>query len=137
MGSRPPSPPNRTSARRPRAEADASNRNRSSLRSPVSRSVAGRAAPVKRHLWRRRGEAGKLRRTPNRQEIAVMAARLRHIALCVKDIDATADFYEKAFDMTRTKKHEGKTAYAVYMSDGEVNLALLQYKGEEGSGVPK
>src|SRR5262245_1317829 len=24
-------------------------------------------------------------------------ARLRHIALCVKDIDETADFYEKAF----------------------------------------
>jgi predicted enzyme related to lactoylglutathione lyase len=65
-----------------------------------------------------------------------MAARLRHIALCVKDIDATADFYEKAFDMKRTKKHEGKTAWAVYMSDGEVNLALLQYKGEVGSGVP-
>ena len=66
-----------------------------------------------------------------------MPARLRHIALCVKDIDASADFYEKAFDMKRTKKHEGKTAWAVYMSDGVVNLALLQYKGEEGSGVPK
>jgi predicted enzyme related to lactoylglutathione lyase len=65
-----------------------------------------------------------------------MAARLRHIALCVKDIDVTADFYEKAFDMKRTKKHEGKTAWAVYMSDGVVNLALLQYKSEVGSGVP-
>ena len=65
-----------------------------------------------------------------------MAARLRHIALCVKDIDATADFYEKAFDMKRTKKHEGKTAWSIYMSDGEVNLALLQYKSEVGSGVP-
>ena len=65
-----------------------------------------------------------------------MAARLRHIALCVKDIDRTADFYEKAFDMKRTKKHEGKTAWAVYMSDGVVNLALLQYKSEVGSGVP-
>ena len=64
-----------------------------------------------------------------------MAARLRHIALCVKDIDATADFYEKAFDMKRTEKHEGKTAWAVYMSDGEVNLALLQYKSEVGSGL--
>ena len=39
--------------------------------------------------------------------------------------------------MKRTEKHEGKTAWAVYMSDGEVNLALLQYKGEVGSGVPK
>ena len=65
------------------------------------------------------------------------AARLRHIALCVKDIDASAAFYAEAFGMKQTEKHEGKTAYAVYMSDGEVNLALLQYKGEVGSGVPK
>ena len=64
-----------------------------------------------------------------------MAARIRHIALCVKDIVATADFYEKAFGLSRTKKHEGKTAWSIYMSDGEVNLALLQYKSEVGSGV--
>ena len=66
-----------------------------------------------------------------------MAARIRHIALCVKDIKATADFYEKAFGLKRTEIKEGKTAFNCYMSDGEVNLALLQYKGEEGSGVPK
>jgi predicted enzyme related to lactoylglutathione lyase len=66
---------------------------------------------------------------------ATTTARLRHIALCVKDIDKTADFYEQAFGMSRTEKHEGKTAWAVYMSDGEVNLALLQYKSEVGSGV--
>ena len=63
-------------------------------------------------------------------------ARIRHIALAVQDIDKTADFYEKAFGLTRSEKSEGKTAWRVYMSDGEVNLALLQYKGEEGSGVP-
>jgi predicted enzyme related to lactoylglutathione lyase len=66
-----------------------------------------------------------------------MAARIRHIALCVNDIKATADFYAKAFGLSRTPVHEGKTAWACYMSDGEVNLALLQYKSEVGSGVPK
>ena len=66
-----------------------------------------------------------------------MAARIRHIALCVKDIKATADFYEKAFGLKRTEIKEGPTAWNCYMSDGEVNLALLQYKGETGSGVPK
>ncbi len=66
-----------------------------------------------------------------------MAARIRHIALCVKDIKETADFYAKAFGLKRTKIKEGKTAFNCYMSDGEINLALLQYKGEEGSGVPK
>ena len=64
-----------------------------------------------------------------------MAARIRHIALSVKDIDATADFYEKAFGLKRSPKSEGPTAYRVYMSDGEINLALLQYKSEVGSGI--
>src|SRR6202035_426884 len=66
-----------------------------------------------------------------------MAARIRHIALCVKDIKATADFYEKAFGLKRTPIREGATAWNCYLSDGEVNLALLQYKGEIGAGVPK
>jgi catechol 2,3-dioxygenase-like lactoylglutathione lyase family enzyme len=59
------------------------------------------------------------------------------LALCVKDIKATADFYVKAFGLKRTEIKEGKTAWNCYLSDGEVNLALLQYKGETGSGVPK
>jgi catechol 2,3-dioxygenase-like lactoylglutathione lyase family enzyme len=62
-------------------------------------------------------------------------ARIRHIALAVKDIDKTADFYEKAFGLRRSEKSEGPTAWRIYMSDGEVNLALLQYKSEVGSGV--
>jgi catechol 2,3-dioxygenase-like lactoylglutathione lyase family enzyme len=64
-----------------------------------------------------------------------MAARIRHIALSVKDIDATAEFYEKAFGLRRSPKSEGPTAYRIYMSDGEINLALLQYKSEVGSGL--
>jgi catechol 2,3-dioxygenase-like lactoylglutathione lyase family enzyme len=64
-----------------------------------------------------------------------MAARIRHIALAVKDIDATADFYEQAFGLKRSPKAEGPTAWRVYMSDGEINLALLQYKSEVGSGL--
>jgi predicted enzyme related to lactoylglutathione lyase len=67
---------------------------------------------------------------------AKMPARIRHIALCVKDIKATADFYEKAFGLKRTEIKEGATAWNCYMSDGEINLALLQYKSEVGSGVP-
>jgi catechol 2,3-dioxygenase-like lactoylglutathione lyase family enzyme len=62
-------------------------------------------------------------------------ARIRHIALAVKDIDKTADFYEKAFGLKRSPKSEGPTAWRIYMSDGEVNLALLQYKSEVGSGI--
>jgi predicted enzyme related to lactoylglutathione lyase len=62
-------------------------------------------------------------------------ARIRHIALVVKDLEQTADFYEKAFGLTRSELSEGPTARRIYMSDGEINLALLQYKGETGSGL--
>ena len=62
-------------------------------------------------------------------------ARIRHIALAVQDIDKTADFYEKAFGLTRGETSEGPTAWRIYMSDGEVNLALLQYKSDKGSGI--
>ena len=64
-----------------------------------------------------------------------MAAKIKHIALCVKDIDATADFYEKALGLKRSPKSEGPTAFRIYMSDGDINLALLQYKSEVGSGL--
>jgi len=39
------------------------------------------------------------------------------------------------FGLKRSPKSEGPTAYRVYMSDGEINLALLQYKSEVGSGL--
>lgn len=64
-----------------------------------------------------------------------MAARIRHIALVVKDLEASADFYEKALGLKRSPMSEGPTARRIYLSDGHVNLALLQYKGETGSGL--
>jgi catechol 2,3-dioxygenase-like lactoylglutathione lyase family enzyme len=62
-------------------------------------------------------------------------ARIRHIALVVKDLEKTADFYQKALGLSRSEMSEGPTARRIYMSDGEVNLALLQYKSEVGSGL--
>src|SRR6476469_632501 len=64
-----------------------------------------------------------------------MAARIRHIALSVVDVSLKEKIYEKAFGLKRSPKSEGPTADRVYMSDGEINLALLQYKSEVGSGI--
>jgi len=61
--------------------------------------------------------------------------RLRHIALSVKDIDKAAAFYCAALGMQRSEKSEGPTAFRIYLSDGVINLALLQYKSEVGSGL--
>jgi catechol 2,3-dioxygenase-like lactoylglutathione lyase family enzyme len=62
-------------------------------------------------------------------------AQLRHIALVVKDLERAAAFYQAAFGMRRSETTESQTAFRIYLSDGVMNLALLQYKGETGSGL--
>ena len=62
-------------------------------------------------------------------------ARIRHIALVVKDLEETATFYQKSFGLERSEISEGPTARRIFMSDGHINLALLQYKSAVGSGM--
>ena len=53
-------------------------------------------------------------------------AKLRHIALSVPDPEAAAQFFEKAFGMRRA----GKAMRGIYMTDGVMNVALLDFKDE-------
>jgi predicted enzyme related to lactoylglutathione lyase len=62
-------------------------------------------------------------------------ARLRHIAVVVRDLQKAAKFYETAFELERVGEETLDFADAVYLSDGVVHLALLNYKGERGSGL--
>lgn len=55
-----------------------------------------------------------------------MTAKLRHIAIAVKDPEKAALFFENAFGMTRA----GSAQRGVYLSDGVMNVALLNF-GEE------
>ena len=64
-----------------------------------------------------------------------MAARLRHFAVVVKDLQKAARFYEGVFGLKRVGEETLDFASAVYLSDGVINLALLNYKGERGSGL--
>ena len=58
-------------------------------------------------------------------------ARLRHIALIVSDPEASAKFFQQAFDFKRV----GTARRGIYLSDGTVNLALLRVEGDEKPGV--
>lgn len=60
-------------------------------------------------------------------------ARLRHIAVCVKDLDKAAEFYNKVFEFERIGREDLEIGSAIYMSDGTINLALLNFAGKEGS----
>ena len=60
-------------------------------------------------------------------------ARLRHIAVCVKNLDKAAEFYNKVFEFERIGREDLEIGSAIYMSDGTINLALLNFAGKEGS----
>ena len=59
-----------------------------------------------------------------------MANTLRHIAISVRDPEATAKFFEQAFGMTRA----GNAQRGVYMTDGIMNVALLNFGDEPIAG---
>ena len=58
-------------------------------------------------------------------------AKIRHIALIVPDVDASAKFFQEAFDL----KIVGRARRGIYLSDGTVNVALLKVEGDEKPGL--
>ena len=62
-------------------------------------------------------------------------AKLRHIAVVVKDLEKAAHFYEQVFGLERVGEEHLEMGSGIYLSDGVINLALLKYKGEAGSGL--
>ena len=62
-------------------------------------------------------------------------AKLRHIAVVVKDLEKAAQFYQSVFDLKRVGEEDLEFGAGIYLSDGVVNLALLKYKGERGLGL--
>lgn len=62
-------------------------------------------------------------------------AKLRHIAIVVKDLEKSSHFYRTVFDLEEVGREDLEMGSGVYLSDGVVNLALLKYKGERGSGL--
>ena len=63
-------------------------------------------------------------------------AKLRHIAIAAKDPDAMAEFYKKAFDFKEVRKTDGPLAYGYHLSDGTIDLAILNFKTDQlGKGL--
>ena len=60
-------------------------------------------------------------------------AKLRHIAMVVEDIEKTAQFYEKSFEMKRVRR----TPTAIGLSDGVVSLVIIDSNNANMKGDPK
>src|ERR1700722_1188808 len=59
-------------------------------------------------------------------------ARLRHFAVCVRDLEKSANFYEQVFGLKRVGEEVIEIGSAIYMSDGVINLALLNFSSTKG-----
>ena len=63
-----------------------------------------------------------------------MAGKLWHLALSVPDRYAAAEFYEKIFEMDRMAENETPDAKVIYLSDGVMSLALIEYQSDMAAG---
>lgn len=60
-----------------------------------------------------------------------MGAKLRHIAISVPDVAAAQTFFEQAFGMSKA----GDAGRGVYMTDGVMNVALLDFEDAPVPGL--
>ena len=63
--------------------------------------------------------------------------KIRHIALSTQDVDGTAKFYMDVFGMKQVGKVDSPGAKGYYLSDGDLNLAILQFKNDQVAGVER
>ena len=63
--------------------------------------------------------------------------KIKHIALSTQDPDATAKFYIDVFGMKEIGKIDSQGARGYYLSDGDINLAILNFKTDAAAGVER
>ena len=63
--------------------------------------------------------------------------KIKHIALSTQDVDKTAKFYMDVFGMKEIAKLDGPGATGYYLSDGDLNLAILNFKNDAVAGVER
>lgn len=54
--------------------------------------------------------------------------KIRHIAVHTPDVEKTAEFYKRVFEMEEVGRTDSPLAKGVYLSDGYINLAVLTFK---------
>jgi catechol 2,3-dioxygenase-like lactoylglutathione lyase family enzyme len=64
-------------------------------------------------------------------------AKIKHIALSTQDVDRTAKFYIDVFGMKEIARIDGPGARGYYLSDGDLNLAILNFKNDAVAGVER
>ena len=61
-------------------------------------------------------------------------AKINHIAIATQDAEKTARFYREVIDLKEAGKIDGANASGYYLTDGNVNLAILEFKNDQVTG---
>jgi len=64
-------------------------------------------------------------------------AKIKHIALSTQDPDATAKFYVDVFGLKQVGRIDNPNTSGYYLTDGEINLAILKFKNDKVAGVER
>jgi glyoxylase I family protein len=64
-------------------------------------------------------------------------AKIKHIAISTQDVEKTARFYIEVFGLKEVGKVDSPGASGYYLSDGDINLAILNFKDDAVAGVER
>ncbi len=64
-------------------------------------------------------------------------AKIRHIAISTQDVEKTARFYIDVFGLKEIGKVDAPGAKGYYLSDGDINVAILNFKNDAVAGVER
>src|SRR3989442_11476650 len=63
--------------------------------------------------------------------------KIKHIAISTQDVDKTAKFYIDVFGMKEIARVNSPGATGYYLSDGDLNLAILNFKNDQVAGAER
>ena len=64
-------------------------------------------------------------------------AKIKHIAISTQDVDKTARFYIDVFGLKEIAKLNSPNASGYYLSDGDINVAILNFKNDQVAGAER
>jgi len=63
--------------------------------------------------------------------------KIKHIALSTQDVEGTARFYIEVFGMKEVGKIDDPGTRGCFLTDGDLNLAILNFKNDTAAGVER
>ena len=64
-------------------------------------------------------------------------AQIKHIAIATQDSKKTAQFYQEVFGLRKVAEIDGPTARGCFLSDGNINMAILDFKSDQAAGAER